>query len=286
VNIPLPAKEISTETVSEKLARCAEILREARPVLIAYSGGVDSAFLLAFAHEVLGEDARGVIADSPSLPRSSLQAALELARGLKIPVDVITTAELENPGYAANPINRCYYCKAELFTRMDERAKHSGYRAIAYGENADDAGQFRPGVQAAAEFRVLAPLKAAGLTKQEIRMLSRERGLPTADAPAQPCLSSRIPHGTPVTTDALAMIEAAEQVMREFGHRIFRVRHIVGGNGLLTPRDPIPDLAAKIQVAPPEAGKLEARFAEIESRLKGLGYEFVEVDPAGYRGPS
>ena len=181
-------------------------LRAVAPLIVAYSGGVDSAFLLAEASDVLGSGVTGVIADSPSLPRKALSDALDLA----------------------NPNNRCYFCKAELFRTLEEIARERGIPSLAYGENADDMAQVRPGRQAAAEFRVFAPLRDAGLTKLEIRRLSAGLGLPTADRPAQPCLSSRIPHGTPVTRDALAMVEAAEEWVRSLGFRVFRVRHLVG----------------------------------------------------------
>ncbi|HEY2342828.1 MAG TPA: ATP-dependent sacrificial sulfur transferase LarE, partial [Chthoniobacteraceae bacterium] len=212
-----------------------EILRqrltEHVPLLIAYSGGVDSAYLLAEAHAVLGARLLGAIADSPSLPRRALSDALALAAQIGAPVEVIATHELENSQYASNPVNRCYFCKAELFTKLDDLARQRGFQAIAYGENADDMRQVRPGRQAAAEFSVIAPLRDAELTKAEIREYSRALGLPTADAPAQPCLSSRIPHGTPVTVDTLAMIERAEEWVRNLGFRIFRVRHIAEDDG-------------------------------------------------------
>ena len=244
------------------------------PLVIAYSGGVDSAYLLAEAHKTLGSRMLGVIADSPSLPRAALAEALALAENIGAQVEVVQTAELDNPSYASNPMNRCYFCKAELFTRLDALAKERGFRAIAYGENADDMTQDRPGRRAAAEFAVIAPLRDAGLTKAEIRELSRVLGLPTADAPAQPCLSSRIPHGTPVTSAALAMIERGEALVRGLGFKIFRVRHIVG-----TDRPPV----ARVQIAPEETPRLSTAQPEIERGLLAAGYGGVEIDPAGYR---
>lgn len=243
-------------------------------MVIAYSGGVDSAYLLAEAHRTLGDQALGVIADSPSLPRQALADALALARQIGAPVEVVTTEEMENPAYASNPVNRCYFCKAELFRQMEQLAGARKYRAIAYGENADDMRQVRPGRQAAAEYQVLAPLRDAGLTKAEIRELSRELGLPTADAPAQPCLSSRIPHGTPVTRQALAMVEQGEAWVRSLGFRIFRVRHLVEEGQ---------PARARVLIAPEEMEHLAEVRAEIEGGLKAVGYAAVEIDPAGYR---
>ncbi len=260
-----------------KRARLHELLREHSPLVIAYSGGVDSAFLLAEARRELGDRVLGVIADSPSLPRQSLAEAVALARAIGAPVEVVKTQELDNPDYAANPPNRCYFCKAELFQTLDALARSRGYPAIAYGENSDDMQHERPGRAAAAEFHILAPLRDAGLTKAEIRQLSRDIGLPTADAPAQPCLSSRIPWGTPVTTDALAMVERAEEHIRDLGFRVFRVRHVVKHS---TPP------SALVQIAPVELPLADPVLAEIERGIREAGYASVEIDPAGYRGPS
>src|SRR4029077_11720026 len=171
-------------TAAAKQERLEQLVAAHLPLLIAYSGGVDSSYLLAIAARTIGARCLGVIADSPSLPREALTRALDLARLLGAKVEVIQTREMENPSYTANPPNRCYFCKAELFVTLDSLAHSRGFRAIAYGENADDAHQIRPGRQAAEEFRVLAPLKEVGLTKSEIRLLSRALNLPTADAPA------------------------------------------------------------------------------------------------------
>ncbi|NBV87853.1 MAG: TIGR00268 family protein, partial [Verrucomicrobia bacterium] len=174
------------ETLRAKQEVLRQILRDHAPLLIAYSGGVDSAYLLAEACRTLGPRAMlGVIADSASLPRKALAAALALAEGLHAPVEVVATGELQNPDYAKNPVNRCYFCKAELFSRLEALAAERKFKGLAYGENADDMLQVRPGRDAALRFRVLAPLRDAGLTKAEIRAASRELGLPTADAPAQ-----------------------------------------------------------------------------------------------------
>jgi len=262
------------DAFQEKLAALETILCEHAPLLIAYSGGVDSTCLLAFAHRTLGERMLGVLADSPSLPRQALADALAVARHLGAPVEVIQTGEMENPDYARNPLNRCYFCKADLFANMDTLARDRGFAAIAYGENADDPPQHRPGSQAAREFSVLAPLRAAGLTKAEVRELSRRLGLPTADAPAQPCLSSRIPHGTPVTRQALAMVEAGEAHLRGLGFRVVRVRHIVEPSG---------GLRARVQIAPEEMAGISGVRPQIEAGLLAAGYGAVEIDPEGYR---
>ena len=258
--------------MNAKLSRLRAQLRAHAPLVIAYSGGVDSAYLLAEAHATLGAEVLGVIADSPSLPRQALADALALAEKIGAPVEVVRTEEFANPEYTANPPNRCYFCKAELFTKLDALAAARGFRAIAYGENADDMTQVRPGRQAAAEFFILGPLRDAGLTKTEIRELSRALDLPTADAPAQPCLSSRIPHGTPVTVEALAMIERGEAHVRSLGFRIFRVRHLADG----PPR-------ARVQIAPEELPRLPQLRAALEAGLLAAGYAAVEIDPAGYR---
>ncbi len=259
-----------------KVAVLEAMLQRHAPLLIAYSGGVDSAYLLAAAHRVLGERAVGVIADSPSLPRQALRDALEVAEGIGARVEVIRTEELANANYASNPLNRCYFCKAELFQRLDQLARERSFAAIAYGENADDARQVRPGIKAAAEFAVVAPLKEAGLTKAEIRELSRAAGLPTADAPAQPCLSSRIPHGTPVSIEALGMVELGEALVRSLGFKVFRVRHHVDGDSIL-PR-------ARVQIAPEEMAALDGCDERLRTGLLQAGYGSVEIDPQGYRG--
>lgn len=258
----------------EKLELLRDQLRANAPLIVAYSGGVDSAYLLAEAHRTLGPQVLGVIADSPSLPRRALAEALALAQGIGAQVEVIRTEEFANADYTANPINRCYFCKSELFTKLDALAPARGFRAIAYGENADDMRQARPGRQAAAEFAIIAPLRDAGLTKAEIREHSRALGLPTADAPAQPCLSSRIPHGTTVTTDALAMVEQGEEWVRSLGFRVFRVRHLAS---------PDAPARARVQIAPEEMPQLPAIATRLEAGLRAIGYAAVEIDPAGYR---
>jgi uncharacterized protein len=261
-------------TIVAKLARLRADLTALGRLVVAYSGGVDSTYLLAEAHRALGDNVLGVIADSPSLPREALADARQVAAQIGCRLEVIATEEFANPAYTSNPVNRCYFCKAELFTKLDTLARARGFRAIAYGENADDMRQVRPGRQAAAEFAVVAPLRDAGLTKSEIRELSRNLELPTSDAPAQPCLSSRIPHGTPVTLEALQMIEKAEKAVRGFGFKILRVRHLSAPDAL--PR-------ARLQVGADELGNLASHASAIATQLREIGYAEVEIDPAGYR---
>jgi uncharacterized protein len=259
--------------MTEKLDHLESLLRAHAPLLVAYSGGVDSTCLLAVAHRTLGDRVLGVIADSPSLPRKALASALEVARTLGARVEVIATREFENNSYVSNPPNRCYFCKAELFARMDALASQRGFSAIAYGENADDPAHLRPGSRAAAEFAVLAPLKQAGLTKDDVRHLSRWYGLPTADLPAQPCLSSRIPHGTPVTREALALVERGEEAVRSLGFRVFRVRYLA-------------PCGARVQVAPDEMPVVACVRDKLVEVLRSVGFGFVEIDPKGYGAPS
>jgi len=210
---------------SEKYQHLLELLRSYKSCLVAYSGGVDSAFLACAAHDMLGDRSLAVIADSPSLPRRELEQALALARDFHFPARVIHTQEFDNPAYLANPANRCFFCKHELFTQLAPLAKAEGFDVIAYGENASDVGDYRPGAQAAAEFQVRAPLKEVGLTKTEIRRLSAKLGLPTAEKPQMACLSSRVPYGESVTAAKLSMIEQAENILRDLGFYDVRVRH-------------------------------------------------------------
>jgi len=244
--------------------------------LIAYSGGVDSTYLLAEATSLLGRSALGVIADSPSLPRKALSSAIAVAQNLGAQLRVIRTGELAKPEYAANPLNRCYFCKHELFDQMQRLALDERFPVLGYGENADEALELRPGAEAATEFKVRSPLREAGLTKAEIRWLSRERNLPTADQPAQPCLSSRIPHGTPVTREALLMVENAEDRLRAAGFRVFRVRYNIAKDGAIT---------AKLQVDPSELARLYRLTTQLERDLRLMGFSRMMIDPIGYQPP-
>jgi uncharacterized protein len=267
---------------SEKLNRVHEILREIGSCIVAYSGGVDSAFLAVVARHELGDKSLAVIADSPSLPRRELEEALALGQKFDFPVRVVRTSEFENTQYLSNPVNRCYFCKHELFSELVPLAKAEHFSTILYGENASDIGDFRPGAQAAAEFAVRAPLKEAGLTKSEIRSLSAELGLPTADKPQMACLSSRVPTGEPVTELKLSMIERGENVLRDLGFYDVRVRH----HELRSPgASPDTRHLARIEVGAAELPRLldAATCEKVAAALKGIGYTHVTVDMAGYK---
>ncbi|HEU4725588.1 MAG TPA: ATP-dependent sacrificial sulfur transferase LarE [Candidatus Eisenbacteria bacterium] len=262
----------SSAILAEKRRRLSEVLRGLGRTLVAYSGGVDSAYLLAEAHRALSEGALGVIARSPSLPAAELEGALALAAEHGLPVRVVDTNEMEREAYRRNDPDRCYHCKTELFEHLVALAGAEGWRAIAYGAVTDDLGDDRPGMGAAKELEIRAPMLEAGLSKIEVRALARQMGLRVWDKPQSACLASRIPHGMEVTVDKLRQVESAEAwICRKFGLRVVRVRHF--------------GQRAKVETELSDVPRLLAALPELRSGLLTWGFEIVEVDPAGYRRP-
>jgi len=257
-----------------KRAALDRALRALGRTLLAYSGGVDSAFLSWAAHQVLGEEVLAVIADSASLARTQLADAIAFAGEHGIPLKVIATNELDRPEYSRNDASRCFFCKDELFTVMEDFRREHGFESVAYGVNLDDDGDFRPGQLAAEQHRVVAPLRDAGLTKQDIRDLARAAGLRIWDKPASACLSSRIEYGRPVTREALSIVEQGEDALRALGFRQFRVRH----HGEIV----------RIEIARDELPRAldSGMAATFTATFKALGFKFVTLDLEGFRSGS
>ena len=266
--------EVALAGLEEKRQALYARLRSVGRLMVAYSGGTDSAYLAYAAHQVLGAEMLAVIADSPSLSRAHLRDAVDFAESQGIPLRVIDTHELEDAEYVRNDSARCFHCKDELFKVMAQAGGPLGFSAVAYGMNVDDRGDFRPGQNAAAQHHVLAPLAEAGLTKEEIRTLAREAGLRVWDKPASACLSSRIAYGLPVTRETLESVEKSEEALFAMGFRQFRVRH----HGEL----------ARIEIAREELERMLSlsMFAEASAALKRLGYKYVTLDLDGYRSGS
>ena len=255
-----------------KRDRLRAILETLGRTVVAYSGGVDSAFLLVEARRALGDRVEGAIADSPSLPRTELDQALALAGERGIPVRVVETREMERDAYVANGPDRCYHCKAELFGCLEALAETEGWTTIAYGAVTDDLGDVRPGMRAADRYQVRAPLLEAGLGKLEVRVLARDLGLPVWDKPQSACLASRIPHGSAVTREKLRQVERGEEWLRgAFGLRVVRLRH--------------EGSRARIEVGLGEIARIstDAAISRIRQQLGALGFQDVWIDPAGYR---
>ena len=262
------------DATADKLRVLEDSLRAAGSLMVAYSGGVDSAFLAATAYRVLGDRMLAVLADSASLARRDLEQAQAFAASIGMPLKIVATEELDRPEYARNDGNRCFHCKDELFTVMEHLRTQFGFEHIAYGMNADDRGDYRPGQRAAEQHQVLAPLADAALTKAEVRALAHASGHPVWDRPAAPCLSSRVEYGRTVTREVLDQVEKGEECLRQLGFREFRVRH----HGEL----------ARVEIARdelPRALSLEMLDA-ITAGIRADGFQFVTLDTTGFRSGS
>jgi len=269
-----PAQNAATPEAAAKLRALEARLTQLASLMVAYSGGVDSAFLAATAHRVLGAKMMAVLADSPSLARRDMEQAKAFAASLAIPLEVIATEELDRPEYARNDANRCFHCKDELFLVMERLAGRLGFAKIAYGMNSDDTRDYRPGQRAAAQHEVLAPLAEVGLTKLEVRALAKAAAYPVWDRPAAPCLSSRVEYGRAVTREVLEQVERGEESLRQLGFRELRVRH----HGEL----------ARVEIARdelPRALTMEMMDA-INAALKQSGFKYVTLDCRGFRSGS
>jgi pyridinium-3,5-biscarboxylic acid mononucleotide sulfurtransferase len=269
--VNIRASEVSQRSAHEKERQLLEAISALPSVIVALSGGADSAYLAWAAHNAIGERALSVTALSPSYSSHDRSVVETFVRQFRLRHEFVETHEMENPAYRANAADRCYFCKDELFTVLDGIARSRGVSAIAYGINSDDTADFRPGHRAASEHRVLAPLLDAGLRKSEIRELSQRAGRPTWDRPASACLASRVPYGTEVTPERLGLIERGESALRELGFRQFRVR--------------LHDKLARVEIAPDEMARAMSPEmpASIAAKLKAAGFTYVALDLEGYR---
>ena len=261
--------------LQQKTAELRRILVDMESLLVAYSGGIDSTLVAKVARETLGKRMLAVIGDSESLLRSELEEAVNLVEKEGIPHRIIRPHELDNPNYSSNPSNRCFFCKDELFTLLEGLASTEAFRFIADGANADDTGDHRPGLQAAADHRVRHPLQEAGFTKNDIRDLAREIGLPNWDKPAMACLASRFPYGTEISQEKLAMVAKAEETLKSLGFRNYRVRHHESGN----------DTIARLEISEGDFERVLASHIreEIDTALRHIGYQFVSLDLQEFR---
>jgi uncharacterized protein len=261
----------ATMTLQDKESRLVEILQGLKSVVVGFSGGVDSTYLAHMANKVLGKQALCVTAISASVPSLQLRDTIEIVKQFGLNHRIIDSGEIENPEYLQNSPDRCYFCKSDLFSRLQILARQDGYAAVLDGTNYDDLGDYRPGRRAAGEFTVRSPLLEAKMTKLDIRTLSRQEGLPTWDKPALPCLASRIPYGNAITPEKLSVVDRGENILRGFGFRIFRVRH----HGEMV----------RLEIAPQELSKaLNMTMAEIlVKEFKALGFKYVTLDLEGYR---
>ncbi|MBN1346844.1 MAG: ATP-dependent sacrificial sulfur transferase LarE [Phycisphaerae bacterium] len=265
----------TTVAIDKKLEHFREVIARYDRVLVAFSGGVDSTFVLKVALDVLGRDrVLAVTADSPSVPRHELKEARELAAQIGADHLVIETHELDDPRYIKNPPDRCYFCRIDLYSKLTQLAEERGYGAVLTGANADDLGDFRPGMKAAVAYGIGNPCADVGMTKADIRRLSEDFGLPTHDKPANPCLSTRIAYGIPITRETLSQIEQAEAYLRQFGLREFRLRHHGDLARIEVPADRVLEFAEPV------------RREEVVRALRELGYKYVTLDLQGFRSGS
>ena len=260
---------IVDKTLDRKFADLKKLVSGYGSLIVAYSGGVDSTFLAAVAHEVLGVNTLSVTSRSPSVAPEELEAAIALAKTRGWRHLVVDTNEIEDPRYLANDGRRCFFCKTELYTHLGQVAAAEGVTKVANGANTDDLGDYRPGMEAAKNFEVVSPLVEAGMSKQDIRDISKCLGLPTWDKPAQPCLSSRIPYGTVVSVGALAMIGKSEKGLRELGFSVVRVRHY--------------GQTARVEIPIDDFERFEYVRSEAERIVLASGYKVMELDPKGFR---